>query len=79
MGKETSLTIQCPDGPSARDIPNRDEKNKELGITASGSVPSIRPLGMSHLKCFLLLNRVRHFLKSSFFWTREQSQGVQMS
>ena len=32
--KETSMTLQCPNGPSNGDITNRDEKNKELGIIA---------------------------------------------
>lgn len=34
MDKETSMTLQCPEGPSTGDFINTDEKNKELALTA---------------------------------------------
>lgn len=78
--QRTQYDYLCPDGPSTTDIPNKDENIKEPGITAPGSVRSVRPLGTFHLtKRLLLLKRRRKILKPSFFWTREQRHRTQMS
>ena len=48
-GQINQYDYLCPDRPSTRDIPNKDEKNKELGITAPGSIRSVRPPGTCYL------------------------------
>ena len=66
--QRTQYDYLCPDGPSTRDTPNKDENIKELGITAPGSVQSIRPLGTCYLtKWLLLLKRRRKIFKAFIF------------